>query len=77
MKFPLLYCTLLVSGLLYSNASEAQIFKKISETLAKANQGQTDSTKTTTASTTKATASKSNTLTSLSNKDASLGIKQA
>jgi Protein of unknown function (DUF4197) len=82
MKFPLLYCTLFVSGLLYSNASEAQIFKKISETLAKANQGQTDSTKTTstsktTTSNTTAIASKSNTLASLSNKDASLGIKQA
>ncbi|HAU52306.1 MAG TPA: hypothetical protein DCW66_03825, partial [Sphingobacterium sp.] len=75
MKFPLLYCTLFVSGLLYSNASEAQIFKKISETLAKANQGQTDRTKTTTTTNTTAIASKSNTLASLSNKDASLGIK--
>jgi len=77
MKFPLLYCTLFVSGLLYSNASEAQIFKKISETLTKANQSQTDSTKTATSSNTAASSSKSNSLTSLSNKDASLGIKQA
>jgi len=45
MKFPLLYCTLLVSGLLFSNNSEAQIFKKINDALNKANQSQTDSTK--------------------------------
>ena len=77
MKFPLLYCTLLVSALLYSNTSEGQIFKKITEALAKANQGQTDSAKTTSASGTTATSSKNNTLASLSNSDASSGIKQA
>ncbi|RKO73393.1 DUF4197 domain-containing protein [Sphingobacterium puteale] len=80
MKFPLLYCTLFVSGLLYSNNSEAQIFKKINEALNKASQGQTDSTKTTNTSTTGSSTSssnKSNPLASLSNKDASLGIKQA
>ncbi|WP_312788720.1 DUF4197 domain-containing protein [Sphingobacterium sp.] len=72
MKFPLLYCALSVSGLLYSNTSEAQIFKKISETLAKTTLAQTDSAKTATS-----TSSNISSLASLSNKDASLGIKQA
>ena len=82
MKFPLLYCTLFVSGLLYSNSSEAQIFKKINEALNKANQSQTDSTKNASSSTAGTPVSgsgstTSNALASLSNKDASLGIKQA
>ncbi|ULT22175.1 hypothetical protein KUH03_22110 [Sphingobacterium sp. E70] len=80
MKFPLLYCTLFVSGLLFSNNSEAQIFKKINDALNKANQSQTDSTKKTnssTASSSTTSSNKSNPLASLSNKDASLGIKQA
>lgn len=80
MKFPLLYCTLFVSGLLFSNNSEAQIFKKINDALNKANQSQTDSTKKTNSSTASSSttgSNKSNPLASLSNKDASLGIKQA
>ncbi|MDF2479434.1 MAG: hypothetical protein K0S24_4917 [Sphingobacterium sp.] len=82
MKFPLLYCTLFVSGLLYSNTSEAQIFKKINEALNKANQSQTDSAKNASSPTTGTSvpasgSTKSSTLVSLSNKDASLGIKQA
>ncbi|WP_343562090.1 DUF4197 domain-containing protein [Sphingobacterium sp.] len=82
MKFPLLYCALFVSGLLYSNKSEAQIFKKINDALNKVNQSQTDSTRNTNspAAGTPVSGSgstKTNVLTSLSSKDASLGIKQA
>lgn len=75
IKSPLVYCSFLVAGLLCSNSSNAQILKKIGESLNKVNQSQVDSTKRANSSTN--TSSKSTAVTSLSNKDASLGIKQA
>lgn len=77
MKFPFLYYSLFVAGLLCTYTSEAQIFKKISEALNKVNQTDSSSAAANAANSSSHNTATSNGLTSLSNKDASLGIKQA